>query len=156
MPKGFRKDNDRNSKSPFNSKYRMSPPTQLPTLLPDEHPSMIKQSADSVNYPAADTPAGSTAHAQLIDFDTPTPPSQSRTVLPDDADIFDQVIDYNNELDRSFSPPFREAQLPQESPPPLPIPPRVSLEIDDFNEYDDYSGQDDKALKGHSRAPSIS
>jgi hypothetical protein len=150
MPKYFGKDNDRNSKSPFNSKYRMSP-----TLLLDEHPSMIKQSADSVNYSAADTPAGSTAHAHLIDFDTSTPPSQSRTVPLDDTDIFDQDIDYNNELDRTFSPPFREAQLPQDSPPPLPIPPRVFLDIGDFNEYNDY-GQDDKALKGHSRAPSIS
>jgi len=148
MPKYFGKDNDRNSKSPFNSKYRMSPPTQLPTLLLDEPPSMIKQSADSVDYPAADPPAGSTAHAHLIDFDTSTPLSQSRT---DDADIFDQDIDYDNELDRTLSPPFREAQLPQGSPPPLPIPPRVFLDV----EVADY-GQDDKALKGHSRAPTIS
>lgn len=160
MPKDVWKSNGKRSKSPFSSNYRLSTSVHLPSQLPDElkHLSMIKHSSDSLNYASVGTPEGIDSPSQLIDFDIPTPPSQPRAVLPDDTDIFDEVIGSNNEFDkRLLSPPFRVVQLPQDSPPPLPVLPRISssLDMDNSEEYDGNLAQGSKLLIGHSRVPSI-
>jgi hypothetical protein len=69
--------------------------------------------------------------------------------------------DIDNEIAGSRSPPFREAPLPQDSPPPLPIRPRVAhwaLDADPEYQSRDESTivVDDRSIVGHSRTPNFS
>jgi len=101
------------SKANVDNTPPFSPPTQLPTPLPEQQ-SVISNDDQHT----------------LIDLETP--PSTGSVSLPDeDTNIY-------------RSPPFREAQLPPEdSPPPLPILPRMRHDSSEFD-------------LGHTRAPKFS
>lgn len=118
---------------------RPSPPTQLPTPLPEE---------DRLS---------SALQVELIDFDTPTPPPlQPIHVLPaDDIDSLNLQDEQDDILTHTYrSPPFREAHLPDiedqtHSPPPLPIPPRQYQQEEGYSSLTASSG-------GHTRCPTYS
>ena len=147
MPRG---KNAQNKKSYYSStSYPPSPPPQLPTPLPDEP--VLSHSVSRMEGPEVLSP--------LIDFDTPTPP-QAMIPLPADTGLM-LGSDIDDDIDGGRSPPFREAPLPQGSPPPLPIRPRVdnwTLRTD--QEYQrSVEGPmvaDERSFVGHSRTPNFS
>jgi hypothetical protein len=121
---------------------RPSPPTQLPTPLPEE---------DRLS---------SALQVELIDFDTPTPPPlQPIHFLPADSALDIDSLNLHEQddiLTHTYrSPPFREAHLPDiepdetYSPPPLPIPPRHYRQEEAGSSLTSSSG-------GHTRWPTYS
>jgi hypothetical protein len=145
MPRGR---NAQNKKSYYSStSYPPSPPPQPPTPLPDEP--VLSHSVLRMEEPVVLPP--------LIDFDTPTPP-QAVILLPADTGLMlGRGID-DDDIDGGCSPSFREAPLPQDSPPPLPIRPRVTHWAEQ-----EYQGRmegtmmvDDRSFVGHSRTPNFS
>jgi hypothetical protein len=112
-----------------------SPPTQLPTPLPEEERVSSTSMVDD---------------DRLIDFDTPTPPPQQ----PIHLDLED--IDHDEEdgvLTHTYrSPPFREVHLSDLEDPPLPVPPRAYHHQEET--LDDYGA--DSVTAGHTRWPTYS
>lgn len=148
MPRG---KNGRNNTYYSSTSYPPSPPAQLPTPLPDEH--LLSQHSalyDSrIKEPEVLSP--------LIDFETPTPPERVVS-LPVETN-FTLGSDIDNDVATSRSPPFREARLPQDSPPPLPIRPKSSHWTLDPVHQGSVEGPimaDDRSFVGHSRTPTFS
>ena len=118
-----------------------SPPTQLPTPLPEE-----ERMSASAMQPVDDD--------RLIDFDTPTPPQHPIHLEP--SNIHDEEDD--DILSHTYrSPPFREVHLSDlepddDSPPPLPVPPRSYQQ----ETYDDQLGDSATSSSGHTRWPTYS
>jgi hypothetical protein len=147
-----RKNDAQNKNSYYSSKsYPPSPPLQLPTPLPDEHVPIMSHSAlylSRTEEPGVLSP--------LIDFDTPTPPQPIVSLPAETSLVLGSDIDSDIAIGRS--PPFREAPLPQDSPPPLPIRPRVAYWTD--QEYQrSMEGTlvtDERSFVGHSRTPNFS
>jgi len=146
------RENDARNKNSYYSStgYPPSPPLQLPTPLPDEHVPVISHSAlylSRMEEPGVLSP--------LIDFDT-TPP-QPIVSLPAETSLV-LSSDIDNDMAIGRSPPFIEAPLPQDSPPPLPIRPRVAHWTD--QEYQrSMEGAlltDERSFVVHSRTPNIS
>ena len=109
----------------------LSPPTQLPTPLPEEHLFCQLLLPSTMDYPVVQPQAlggpvaeFETSSSRLIDLDTP--PLQLAP-LPFEEEILDAEEEDDSLASTYRSPPFREAQLPIEieSPPPLPVPPRI-------------------------------
>lgn len=123
----------RNIKQKYNAQVPTpSPPTQLPTPLPEEE--RISAMYDD----------------RLIDFDTPTPPQQPINLDPHDEE--DDILSHTYR-----SPPFREVHLSDlepddDSPPPLPVPPRSYQQ----ETYDDQLGDSATSSSGHTRWPTYS
>jgi hypothetical protein len=129
---------DSESHYPF-ADYPPSPaPTQLPTPLPDL-PLLRTETPDFLS--------------PLIAFDTSTP-SQPLISLPADlGSIYENDLD--NDITTGHSPPFREAPLPQDSPPPLPIRART-LDPEYQRIVESTIMADDRSYAGHSRTPNLS
>ncbi|KAF8166519.1 hypothetical protein BJ912DRAFT_1002374 [Pholiota molesta] len=142
-----------------------TPPTQLPTPLPEEHipipqrPAGAAPPAGLLNF--ADAADDSNAHlTHLIDFDTPTPPPALLSFTHADlsytqsgGEISSSVLSEDDGPRSSTvyrSPPYREARLPDDSPPPLPVPARYQHEHILNDDGDDGSG-----FAGHTRAPTF-
>ncbi|PPR05304.1 hypothetical protein CVT24_008071, partial [Panaeolus cyanescens] len=102
------------------SSLLLSPPTQLPTPLPErerERETMRMDKLVDVETPPGSLPGDRVGMGEA---------GEERGRGGDDEE--DEEDDGDGELAATYrSPPFREAMLPveQESPPPLPIPPRV-------------------------------
>ncbi|KAF9037221.1 hypothetical protein BJ165DRAFT_1375558 [Panaeolus papilionaceus] len=140
-----RKDTtNQSSQSPsptVQSSLLLSPPTQLPTPLPE---------------PELDKPPMSLLDSRpdkLVDVETPPSslPTQGLATSAvhenyDDEEDLSATYTYNDT--RYRSPPFREASLPvdPESPQPLPIPPRVYQSVEsimDLEGEEEGGGDDD-------------
>ena len=127
-----------------------SPPTQLPTPLPEEE-RISSASAMVVAAPVDDD--------RLIDFDTPTPPPQQPNHL-DPSYLHD---DEDSILAHTYrSPPFREVRLSDlepdndHSPPPLPVPPRSYHQQEAYDDQPGYGGDSATNSSGHTRWPTYS
>lgn len=151
MPRGNDAQTNESYYSP--TSYPPSPPVQLPTPLPDERLSSIPHSAlyaSRMEAPDVQSP--------LIDLDTPTPPQQTLSLPADKALMLESDSDMDDVGSRS--PPFREAPLPQDSPPPLPIRARVpSWRLEPSLEYQTADGSimtEGRHFVGHSRTPTFS
>lgn len=128
-------------KQKYNAHVQLSPPTHLPTPLPEEE--RISSMVDD---------------DRLIDFDTPTPPQHPIHLDPTlvtDHDEDDGLLTHTYR-----SPPFREVHLSDlepdndHSPPPLPVPPRTHQQEET---YDDQSNDSvTNSSSGHTRWPSYS
>lgn len=131
----------RNIKQKYNAQVPTpSPPTQLPTPLPEEE--RIK--AANAMAPVDDD--------RLIDFDTPTPPQH-----PIHLDLHDEEDDILTHTYRS--PPFREVRLSDlsdHSPPPLPVPPRSYHQQENYDDQPSYGGDSASSSSGHTRWPTYS
>jgi hypothetical protein len=149
-----------------------TPPTQLPTPLPEEHipisqrPAGAAPPAGLLNF--ADAADDSNGNAHLIDFDTPTPPPALLSFThpdlsytqPGGAMVASTVLSSNEDDGPGSStvyrsPPYREARLPDDSPPPLPVPARYQHEhtLNDDNEDD--GGMQGGGFAGGTRAPTF-
>ncbi|KAF9527640.1 hypothetical protein CPB83DRAFT_895045 [Crepidotus variabilis] len=191
MPKGSHKDNARNRRqrqlSPqppaslqSESDILFSPPTHLPTPLPEE-----ERQASSMRSPTPgvelDADADNNAtFSRLIDFDQDTTTDSfpkplvsfsndnttTKSTLLDNDTGQDHEDDEAEDMESTYrSPPFREADLPPErSPSPLPVRPRIShhdVEAEvphpgstgvGVNELDDTTSD---GISGHSRQPNF-
>ena len=133
----------RNIKQKYNAQVPTpSPPTQLPTPLPEEE--------RIANMPPVDDD-------RLIDFDTPTPPQHP--LLLDSSNLLDDEDDILTHTYRS--PPFREvhlSDLEQDSDhsPPLPVPPRSYHHQESYNVQPSYGGDSATSSSGHTRLPNYS
>lgn len=163
MPRPSRHNNARNKQKHISQAQlspRPSPPTQLPTPLPEEERISSTMHRPETSHQVADD--------YLIDFDTPTPPpSHPIYFSPTDSALdidLSNLQDEQDDIQPYRSPPFREAHLPDlqpVTPPPLPIPPRLYKREE---VYDDQSpihgGQVDSELTsspgGHTRWPTYS
>lgn len=108
-----------------------SPPTHLPTPLPEEHIPVSAPALGLLNFApsAAGEENNDVALSRLIDFDTPTPPPQPFSPLQEGAayDVEASLFSEDGSEGPYRSPPYREARLPAESsPPPLPVLPRYN------------------------------
>lgn len=100
-----------------------------------------------------------------------SPPAPLPTPLPDlpvhapeplaASSALDDIIDFHEQY---TSPPFREAQLPDdyddyrpESPAPLPIPPRIHSQFDDLGEGPEEGPVQSSFVTGtgHTRTPTV-
>ena len=122
-----------------------SPPTQLPTPLPEE------ERISSASVMDDD---------RLIDFDTPTPPPQQPIHL-DPSDLHDD--DEDGILTHTYrSPPFREVRPSDlepdgdHSPPPLPVPPRSYHQEETYDDQSSFGGDSATNSSGHTRWPTYS
>ena len=152
MPRGSDAKTNESCYSP--TSYPPSPPVQLPTPLPDERLSSIPH---SVLY--ASRMEAPDVQSLLIDLDTPSPP-QPTLSLPADKALMMLGSDTDMDVAGGRSPPFREAPLPEDSPPPLPIRARVpSWRLDPNLEYQTADGSmmaEGRPFVGHSRTPTFS
>lgn len=104
-----------------------SPPTHLPTPLPEEHIPVSAPALGLLNFApsAGGDDNNDLALSRLIDFDTPTPPPQPFSPLQEGAAYDVEASLFSEDGESTYrSPPYREANLPTESPPPLPVLPR--------------------------------
>lgn len=123
------------------SGFTFSPPTHLPTPLPEEERRAIMSSASGIEF--ADGDSNYHFNSPLIDFDDEATMDhhQQPFVSEDTHPIQASNVDNNNPTGDEYdegsyrgpyrSPAFREAALPpdsppQQSPPPLPVLPRGS------------------------------
>ena len=130
----------RNIKQKYNAQVPTpSPPTQLPTPLPEEE--RISTMYDD----------------RLIDFDTPTPPQHPINLDPSSLNHDEDDI-----LSHTYrSPPFREVHLSDldpdnDSPPPLPVPPRSYQQQETYDDQLGYDGDSTTSSSGHTRWPTFS
>ena len=134
----------RNIKQKYNAQVPTpSPPTQLPTPLPEE---------ERINSASAMPPVDDD---RLIDFDTPTPPQQP--IHLDTSNLHDDEDDILTHTYRS--PPFREvhlSDLSDHSPPPLPVPPRSFHQQETYDDQPSYGGDSASSSSGHTRWPTYS
>jgi len=145
----------------FSSTYPPTPPVQLPTPLPDERLPVMQYTGSAID-PSLTTEESEndTSGPQLIDFDTPTPPRPPLPLHPEDVNN-EQFVDEDG-MGVSRTPPFREAQLPKDSPPPLPVRPRLSYQrhsnviLDNLRDDDGHSLSGDMPSIGHRRPPNLS
>ncbi|KAF8952387.1 hypothetical protein BDZ97DRAFT_1930866 [Flammula alnicola] len=181
-PRSSRNNNARNNKpatpstpsdkhQPMQASPPFSPPTHLPTPLPEEHIPATQHRSSRMEPPLTGLGLdlgdnditrvdGNATLSPLIDFDTPTPPPLHTADLISDPslDMESSMLD-NEALTSTYrSPPYREALLPQESPPPLPIPPRHPQEPYDSGEIygrDDHEVMNVSDFAGHTRSPTF-
>ena len=159
MPTSPRR-NDWSSNSAFSSTYPPTPPAQLPTPLPEERLPVMQCTGSAIDHSlTTGASENDISSPQLIDFDTPTPPRPSVSLSSENDN--EQSADEDG-MAMTRTPPFREAQLPKDSPPPLPVRPRVSYQrpsnviFDNLREDDGHSLSGDTTSVGHRRPPNIS
>jgi len=159
MPTSPRR-NDWSSNSAFSSTYPPTPPVQLPTPLPEERLPVVQYMGSAIDHSlATEDSENDISGPQLIDFDTPPP--QPPLSLREENINNEQFVDEDG-MAVTRTPPFREARLPKDSPPPLPVRPRVSYQrplnaiFDDLREDEGYDLSSDMASVGHRRPPNLS
>lgn len=142
-------------KQKYNAQLQLSPPTHLPTPLPEEE--RISSTSSAIVVAQVDDD-------RLIDFDTPTPP-QHPIHLDSTLDI-DPYDEEDGILTHTYrSPPsgFREVHLSDlepdndHSPPPLPVPPRAYQQEETYDDQPSYGGDSaTNSSGGHTRWPTYS